>query len=128
MNNRKTVKLQLRLSEDELQVFKDKSESYGGNISEMIRDAVKRFDDERTKGKIDTMTALLKFYKEYQQRLSWLGGNFNQSMHRANELAIAGELTPQYFQNVIMPQASEAIKFLREIKSELEAIHDILER
>ena len=128
MKDRKTVKLQLRLSEEELQVFKDKSESYGGNISEMIRDAVKRFDDEKTKGKIDAMATLLNFYKEYQQRLSWLGGNFNQSMHRANELAIAGELSPQYFQNVIMPQASESIKFLREIKSELEAIHDILER
>lgn len=128
MNDRKNAKIQIRLSEEELQLFKDKSASYGGNISEMIRDAVAHFDDVKTKGKIDAMIALLKFYKEYQQRLSWLGGNFNQAMHRANELAIAGELSPQYLQKVIMPKTNEAIKFLRAIKSELESIHDILER
>ena len=34
------------------------------------------------------MATLLFFYTKYQQQLSWLGGNFNQVMHRANELAI----------------------------------------
>lgn len=127
MNKRKTVKLQIRLSEDEMRLFKEKSENYGCNVSGMIRDAVERFDDKKTKGKIDTMTTLLKFYTFYQQRLSWLGGNINQAQHRANELAIAGELSPDYFTNVLMPKTQEAMQFLRNIKVALDKIHDKLE-
>lgn len=89
---KKKIRLEIRLSEEEARVFQNKAESYGGNVSAMVRDAVRRFDDKRTRGKIETMEALLQFYKKYQQQLSWLGGNFNQCMHRANELAIAGEL------------------------------------
>lgn len=127
MNDKKTVKLQIRLSEDELRLFKEKSKSYGNNVSGLIRDAVSRFDDKKAKGKIQTMTDILKFYKEYQQRLSWLGGNFNQAMHRANELAIAGELSPDYYRNVILPKAQEVMKYIRSVKSELDSIHDCIE-
>lgn len=127
MNKRKTVKLQIRLSVDEMRIFKEKSENYGCNVSGMIRDAVARLDDKKTKGKIDTMTTLLKFYTFYQQRLSWLGGNINQAQHRANELAITGELSPDYFTNVLMPKTQEAMQFLRNIKVALDKIHDKLE-
>lgn len=127
MNNRKTVKLQLRLSEDELQVFKKKSESYGGNISGMVRDAVSRFDDKKAKGKMDLMTVILKFYKEYQQRLSWLGGNINQAQHRANELAIVGELPADYFYNVLMPKTQEATQLIKNLKFALEVIQENIE-
>lgn len=127
MNDKKTVKLQIRLSEDELRLFKEKSKSYCSNVSGLIRDAVRRFDDKKAKGKIQTMTDLLKFYKEYQQRLSWLGGNINQAMHRANELAIAGELSPDYYRNVILPKTQELVKFIRCVKAELDTIHDNIE-
>lgn len=127
MNDKKTVKLQIRLSEDELKLFKEKSKNYGNNVSALIRDAVSRFDDKKAKGKIQTMTDILKFYKEYQQRLSWLGGNFNQTMHRANELAIAGELSPDYYRNVILPRTQEMMKFIRSVKSELDSIQDHIE-
>lgn len=127
MKDKKTVKLQIRLSEDELKLFKEKSESYDSNVSGMIRDAVARFDDKKTKEKIDTMTTLLKFYNFYLQRLSWLGGNFNQAQHRANELAIAGELSPDYYTNVILPKTQKAMQFLRNIKVALDIIHDKLE-
>lgn len=127
MNDKKTVKLQIRISEDELRLFKEKSKSYGNNVSGLIRDAVSRFDDKKAKGKIQTMTDILKFYKEYQQRLSWLGGNFNQAQHRANELAIAGELSPDYYRNVILPRTQEVMKLIRSVKSELDSIHDHIE-
>ena len=87
-----------------------------------------KFDDRKARGKLETMAALLSFYKTYQQQLSWLGGNFNQSMHRANELAIDGKLSPDYFHNVIVPKTVEAINSLREIKSVLDDIHEQLEQ
>jgi hypothetical protein len=94
---KKKIRLEIRLSEEEAHVFQNKAESYGGNVSAMVRDAVRRFDDKRTRGKLMAMEGLLQYYKKYQQQLSWLGGNFNQCMHRANELALADELNENYF-------------------------------
>ena len=116
--------MEIRLSEEEAHVFRNKAESYGGNVSAMVRDAVRRFDDKRTRGKIETMEALLQFYKKYQQQLSWLGGNFNQCMHRANELAIAGELSEEYFRSILLPETRKAVKAIMAVKAELDAIHD----
>lgn len=118
----------VRLNGEELQLFQKKAQSYGGNTSAMIRDAVTRFDDKRTRGRIEAMTTLLSFYTKYQQQLSWLGGNFNQVMHRANELAIDDKLSENYFRKVIMPEAQAAVKAIRGIKAELDALHDLVEQ
>ena len=118
----------VRLSDEELQLFQKKAQSYDGNTSAMIRDAVSRFDDKRTRGRIEAMTTLLSFYTKYQQQLSWLGGNFNQVMHRANELAIDDNLDENYFRKVIMSEAKAAVKAIRSIKAVLDAIHDSLEK
>ena len=117
----------VRLNDEELQLFQKKAQSYGGNTSAMIRDAVVRYDDKRTRGRIEAMSTLLSFYTKYQQQLSWLGGNFNQVMHRANELAIDDKLSENYFHKVIMPEAKANLKAIRSIKAELDAIHDSLE-
>lgn len=118
----------VRLNDEEMQLFQKKSQSYGGNTSAMIRDAVNRFDDKRTRGRIEAMTTLLSFYTKYQQQLSWLGGNFNQVMHRANELAIDDKLSENYFRKVIMPEAQSTLKAIRSIKAELDAIHENIEQ
>ena len=121
---KKCIRLEIRLTDEEAQMFQNKAKSYGGNVSAMMRDAVRRFDDKRTRGKIETMETLLQFYKKYQQQLSWLGGNFNQCMHRANEPAIAGELHESYFRSILIPETRNAIQAIRSIKAELDAIHD----
>lgn len=126
--SKKRIRLEIRLSEEEAHIFQNKAESYGGNVSAMVRDAVRRFDDKRTRGKLMAMEGLLQYYKKYQQQLSWLGGNFNQCLHRANELAIADELNESYFRSVIMPEVQTAVQTIRGIKAELDAMHDILER
>lgn len=125
--NRNNV-CKVRLNDEEMQLFQKKAQSYGGNTSAMIRDAVTRFDDKRTKGRIEAMSTLLTFYNKYQQQLSWLGGNFNQVMHRANELAIDDKLSKNYFRKVIMPEAQAAVKVIRGIKAELDAIHGNIEQ
>lgn len=118
----------VRLNDEELQLFQKKAQSYGGNTSAMIRDVVTRFDDKRTRGRIEAMSTLLSFYTKYQQQLSWLGGNFNQVMHRANELTIDDKLNESYFHKVIMPEAQSTLKAIRGIKAKLDAIHDSLEK
>ena len=127
MKEGRTIIFKVRLTREELQLFQKKAESYGGNTSAMVRDAVRLLDDKGVRGQVKSMNALISFYKTFQQQLSWLGGNFNQSMHRANELAIAGELSPDYFSSVLLPKTKEAISVIRQLKSELDKVHSQIE-
>ena len=128
MKEGRTIICKVRLTSEEQQLFQKKSESYGGNMSAMVREAVRLLDDKNVRGQIETMVSLISFYKTYQQQLAWLGGNFNQCMHRANELAIAGELSPDYFHNVLMPKTKEAITAVHNMKAELDNVHKQLEK
>lgn len=127
MKEGRTIIFKVRLTQEELQLFQKKAESYGGNVSAMVRDAVRLLDDKGVRGQVKSMNTLISFYKTYQQQLSWLGGNFNQSMHRANELAIAGELSHDYFSSVLLPKTKEAISIIRHLKAELDKVHSKIE-
>ena len=122
--NKKTKRIWIRLSPEEDAMFKRKAARYA-TVSAMIRDAVKQFDDTATVGQIDALNKMTDLYVKFQQDLSWLGGNFNQTMKRANELAIAQELTPQFFEQVLYPQLNEIMELLNSIKGEQ---HDIAKR
>ena len=117
----RTKRLWIRLSPEEEALFRRKAARYK-TVSQMVRDAVSQFDDTATHGKLDALRQMTALYRKYQQDLSWLGGNFNQTMKRANELAISQELTPQFFEQVLYPQVTEILKLLNSIKREQ---HDI---
>lgn len=122
MKDKKTYRFELRLSEEEYQFFKHKAERYQ-TVSAMVRDAVKGFNDIQTQGKIAALTETKEFYTKCSQRLGWLGGNINQAQHRANELAIAGELSPDYIHQVLFPKIQEALKLIRKMKIEQDGIY-----
>jgi len=65
------------------------------------------------------MTAL---YKKYQQDLSRIGGNLNQTVKRANELAIIGKLNQYYYSNLLYPRIMEIQELICEIKDEQQQI------
>ena len=113
----KTRRFWIRLTPKEDALFKEKAANYQ-TVSAMVRDAVKQFSDIGTKRKIEALTEMATLYRKYQQDLAWLGGNFNQAMKRANELAIGGELTQSYYENVIMPQLTHLLDFLEKVKDE----------
>ena len=121
---KKTKRLWIRLSPEEEALFKRKAAHYS-TVSAMVRDAVKQSDDTATVGQIDALNKMTDLYLKFQQDLSWLGGNFNQTMKRANELAIAQELTPQFFEQVLYPQVTEIQKLINSVKREQ---HDIAKR
>ena len=118
---RKTKRIYIRLTPDDEALFRRKAARYQ-TVSAMVRDAVKQFDDTATLGKIDALHAMMEYYKRYEQQLSWLGSNFNQSVHRANELAISEELTPQFFEQVLYPQTKEIIRLIQELKRQLSEV------
>ena len=94
----------------------------------MVRDAVRQFNDIGTKRKIEALTEMATLYRKYQQDLAWLGGNFNQAMKRANELAIVGELTQSYYENAVLPQLTHILDFLENVKDEQHKIFTKLTR
>ena len=122
--NKRTIVCKVRLNAEEYALFKQKTARYN-TISAMVRDAVRQFDDTATHGKIDALKQLTAIYRQYQQELGWLGGNFNQTMKRANELAIANELTPQFFEETLYPQVAEIQKLISDLKREQ---HDIVKQ
>lgn len=113
----RTKRLWIRLSPEEEALFRRKAARYK-TVSAMVRDAVRQFDDTATRGKIDAINRMTDLYVKYQQDLSWLGGNFNQTVKRANELAIGQELTPQFFEQVLYPQVAQLQQLLSDIKRE----------
>lgn len=117
----RTKRLWIRLSPDEEALFRRKAARYK-TVSQMVRDAVSQFDDTATRGKIEAINRMTDLYVKYQQDLSWLGGNFNQTVKRANELAIGQELTPQFFEQVLYPQVAQLQQLISIIKREQ---HDI---
>ena len=121
---RKTKRLWIRISAQDAELIKQKATNYK-TVSSMIWDAIKQFDDVGTKRKIATLNEMMTFYKKYQQDLAWMGSNFNQVVKRANELAIANELTLPYFENVLYPRIEELQKLLTAIKQEQ---HQIVKR
>ena len=114
---KKTKRIWIRLSPDEEALFRRKAARYK-TVSAMVRDAVSQFDDTATRGKIDAINRMTDLYVKYQQDLSWLGGNFNQTVKRANELAIGQELTPQFFEQVLYPQVTQLQQLIIDIKRE----------
>ena len=121
---RKTKRLWVRISAQDAELIKQKAVNYK-TVSSMIWDAIKQFDDVGTKRKITTLNEMMTFYKKYQQDLAWMGSNFNQVVKRANELAIANELTVPFFENVLFPRIEELQKLLTVIKQEQ---HQIVKR
>ena len=124
---RKTKRLWIRISAQDAELIKQKAANYK-TVSSMIWDAIKQFDDTGTKRKIVALNEMTVLYKKYQQDLSWMGGNFNQVVKRANELAIANELTVSFFENVLFPQIMELQKLLTAIKQEQHQIAKRLTR
>ena len=122
MKEKRTIVRKVRLTQEENEMFRQKSKRYH-SVAAMVRDAVKQYDDVLVKGKIDVLREVLALYKKYQQDLGWYGSNLNQAMHQANSLALDGKLTATFMNDVLLPKIVEAVSFLRNVKDEQTQIY-----
>ena len=106
------------MTPEEVQQFKEKSATYS-SVSHYI---LAEYSNIGTKRQLELMNDLGLFYRKYQNELSWAGGNLNQSVKRANELAVAGLLTPSYIQEVLLPVILETQETLNRIKKDLDSL------
>ena len=114
-------RIEIYLSPKDAALFEKKAVHYK-NWGPFIRDAVKQFNDIGILRRIDALNEMVNLYKKHQDELSWLGGNLNQAMERANELAIKGELSQSYYDNFIFPQVREIQILICEIKDKQHTI------
>ena len=68
------------------------------------------------------MQELGSFYRRYQGELSHIGGNLNQTVKRANELAVAGLLPPSYIREVLLPVIRDTQETVNGIKRQLDIL------
>lgn len=108
---------QLRLTDGELNAIKKKSVDYN-SVSHYIRSAVEEYSNVNAKERLNLLIRLGEFYDKWSAELGHLGGNLNQYMKRANELAIAGLLTENYMERLTGTVESTKAT-LNEIKREL---------
>ena len=110
-------RIEIYLSPKDATLFEKKAVHYK-NWGPFIRDAVKQFNDIGILRRIDALNEMTALYKKYQQELSWIGGNLNQAVQRANELAIIGKLDQFYYDNLLYPRIMEIQKLICDIKDE----------
>jgi len=110
-------RIEIYLSPKDAALFEKKAIHYK-NWGPFIRDAVKQFNDIGILRRIDALNEMTALYKKYQQELSKIGGNLNQTVKRANELAIIGKLDQFYYDNLLYPRIMEIQKLICDIKDE----------
>jgi hypothetical protein len=114
-------RIEIYLSPKDAALFEKKAVHYK-NWGPFIRDAVKQFNDIGILRRIDALNEMTALYKKYQQELSRIGGNLNQTVKRANELAIIGKLDQFYYDNLLYPRIMEIQELICEIKDEQQQI------
>lgn len=119
--NQRIKYFQLRLTQAEAEHIREKATSYS-SVSHYIRSAIAEYSHVDAKQRLELINDLGAFYRKYQNELSWIGSNLNQSVKRANELSVAGLLAPSYVQEVLIPQIQETQRTLNEIKRGLDAV------
>ncbi len=117
----KYKRIEIYLNEKDAALFEKKAVHYK-NWGPFIRDAVKQFNDKGTVRKLDALNEMVSLYKKHQDELSWIGGNLNQAVKRANELAKIGKLDQFYYSNLLYPRIKEIQELICELKDEQQEI------
>ncbi|GAY28083.1 MULTISPECIES: hypothetical protein [unclassified Prevotella] len=122
MMTQKTKYIKVRMTPEEQSTLKEKLKEKKMTIATYVRSAMAEYSNTDAKQRLELINNLGTFYRKFRDELSWAGGNLNQSVKRANELAVAGLLPPSYIREVLMPVILETQKTLNEIKRDLEAV------
>ena len=107
----------MRLTPEEIAGIREKSKRYH-SVSNFIRMAVNEFSDTDAKTRLELCNDTARLCRRFQDELSWMGSNLNQTVKRANELAVAGMLTESYFKDILTPMIENVARLVKSIKEE----------
>lgn len=122
MRNQKTKYIKVRMTPEEQFALKEKLREKEMTIATYVRSAMAEYSNTDARQRLELINNLGSFYRKFRDELSWAGSNLNQSVKRANELAVAGLLPPSYIREVLIPAILETQKTLNEIKRDLETV------
>lgn len=122
MKNIKTKYIKVRMTSEEVAQIKKNASDYL-TVSNYVRAALDEYLNIGVKRQLELLRDLGAFYRSYQYELSHIGGNLNQAMKRANELSVAGLLTPTYIKEVLLPVIQDTRTVLNGLKSELDKLN-----
>ena len=92
MMTQKTKYIKVRMTPEEQSTLKEKLKEKKMTIATYVRSAMAEYSNTDAKQRLELINNLGAFYRKFRDELSWAGGNLNQSVKRANELAVAGLL------------------------------------
>ena len=121
MKEQRNKYIKVRMTQEEVRAFKEKSAEYK-TVSHYVRKALEEYSNVSVRQQLELMQKLGSFYRRYQSELSHIGGNLNQAMKRANELAVAGLLPPSYIQEVLLPVIRDTQNVINGIKRQLDML------
>lgn len=81
--------------------------------------AVREYSDIDARKKLDMIKNLTELCVKFRDGLAWAGGNLNQAMKHANELAKVDLLTKDYMMNTVLPAVVSTEKIVREVRLQL---------
>lgn len=113
----RTERFEMRLTPDEIAGIREKSKRYH-SVSNFIRMAVNEFSDTDAKTRLELCNDTARFCRKFQDELSWIGSNLNQTVKRANELAVAGLLSESYFKDILTPMIENVAGLVKSIKEQ----------
>ena len=121
MREQRNKYIKVRMTPEEIRAFKEKSADYK-TVSHYVRKALEEYSNVSVRRLLELMQELGSFYRRYQGELSHIGGNLNQAMKRANELAVAGLLPPSYIREVLLPVIRDTQETVNGIKRQLDIL------
>lgn len=114
MREKKTKVYQLRLSEKELTELREKACNFN-TVADYLKAAMAEFSTVGAKERIKLLNDIGSNYQSIRYELSKIGINLNQSVKRANELAVAGYLSEAYIKNILLPTIEDVKNRMTEI-------------
>lgn len=121
MKEQRNKYIKVRMTPEEVRAFKEKSAEYK-TVSHYVRKALEEYSNVSIRRQLEFMQELGSFYHKYQSELSHIGGNLNQVVKRANELAVAGLLPPSYIREVLLPVIWDTQNIVNGIKRQLDML------
>lgn len=121
MKEQRNKYIKVRMTPEEVREFKEKSAEYK-TVSHYVRKALEEYSNVSVRQQLKLMQELGSFYRRYQGELSHIGGNLNQAVKRANELAVAGLLPPSYIREVLLPLIQNTQETVNGIKRQLDIL------
>lgn len=121
MKEQRNKYIKVRMTLEEVRAFKEKSAEYK-TVSHYVRKALEEYSNVSVRQQLELMQKLGSFYRRYQGELSHIGGNLNQAVKRANELAVSGLLPPSYIREVLLPVIQNTQETVNGIKRQLDIL------